>query len=264
MKGSTVIEVKQLRAGYGERLILQNINFAVGAGEVFAILGRSGSGKSTLLKHLIGLYSPESGEVWIEGQNLVAAEGEARARLLRRFGVLFQSGALFGSMSVLANVRLPLDEFTDLPQPAKDLIALAKLNLVGLAAAATQLPAALSGGMQKRAAIARAISLDPGILFLDEPTSGLDPVTSADLDTLIRRLSRSFGITFVIVTHELQRLFAVAQRAILLDEEARTIVAEGTPAQLAGQTANPEVRRFFHPDQPGAPKTAQEKPGEPL
>lgn len=249
MNDEVAIEVRGLRASYGERLILENITFQVRCGEVFAILGRSGSGKSTLLKHMIGLYQPQAGEVRIEGEDLVSAEGEARARLLRRFGVLFQSSALFGSMTVLENVRLPLDEFTDLPQPARDLVALAKLNLVGLAAAATQLPSALSGGMQKRAAIARAISLDPGILFLDEPTSGLDPITAAGLDAIIHRLSRSFGITFVIVTHELQRLFAVAQRAILLDERTRTIIAEGTPAELRDQRDCPEVWRFFHPDQ---------------
>lgn len=248
MNAKAAIEVKDLKAGYDSRLILENINFQVQPGEVFAILGRSGSGKSTLLKLLIGLLQPLAGEVWIEGQNLVAAHGETRARLQRRFGVLFQSSALFGSMTVMDNVRLPLDEFTDLPHTAKELIALAKLNVVGLTAAARQMPASLSGGMQKRAAIARAIALDPGILFLDEPTSGLDPVTSSGLDALVQRLSRSFGITFVIITHELQRVYAVAQRAILLDEHARTIVAEGTPAQLRDQTANPQVYRFFHPE----------------
>ncbi len=248
MNEEIAIEVKNLKAGYGERLILQNINFQVRRGEVFAILGRSGSGKSTLLKQMIGLCRPTEGEVWIEGQNLVAARGKARECLLRQVGVLFQGGALFGSMTVLENVRLPLDEFTDLPDTAKELIALAKLNVVGLVAAAGDMPGALSGGMQKRAAIARATALDPGILFLDEPTSGLDPITSSELDTLIRRLSHFFGITFVIITHELQRVFAVAQRAILLDEETKTIAAEGTPAELRDQTANPTVRRFFHPE----------------
>jgi phospholipid/cholesterol/gamma-HCH transport system ATP-binding protein len=248
MKGEVAIEVKHLKAGYGDRLVLENICFNVWAGEVFAILGRSGSGKSTLLKHLIGLHAPLAGEVRIEGQSLVAAQGKARGRLLRRFGVLFQGSALFGSMTVMENVRLPLDEFTDLPLAAKELIALAKLNVVGLAAAARRLPAELSGGMQKRAAIARAIALDPGIVFLDEPTSGLDPVTAAGLDGLIQRLSRAFGITFVMITHELQRVYAVAQRAILLGETSKTIIAEGTPAELCGQTANAEVRRFFHPE----------------
>lgn len=256
MSGQTIIEVKHLQAGYGERLILQDVNFQIKTGEVFAIMGRSGSGKSTLLKHLIGLLSPLEGEIWIEGENLVATQGEARVRLLRRFGVLFQSAALFGSMTVMENVRLPLDEFTDLPERAKEIIALAKLNIVGLASAARQMPASLSGGMQKRAAIARAIALDPGILFLDEPTSGLDPITAADLDTLIRKLSHAFGITFVIVTHELQRLYGVAQRAILLGERAKTIIAEGSPARLRDQTVNPEVWRFFHPGESNEPAAA--------
>ncbi len=238
--------MRNLKVGYGENVILQNINFEVREGEVFVILGGSGSGKSTLLKNLIGLYTPLEGEVWIEGGNLIAATDDERRHLLRKFGVMYQSGALFGSMSVLENVRLPLDEFTALPEPLKELAALAKLKLVGLAAAAQKLPSELSGGMQKRAAIARAMALDPRILFLDEPSAGLDPVTSADLDLLIKELARRFGITFVIVTHELASIYEIADRVIMLDSQARTIVAEGRPAELRDHSADPWVRRFFN------------------
>jgi phospholipid/cholesterol/gamma-HCH transport system ATP-binding protein len=180
------------------------------------------------------------------GESIVTADGEARERLLRRFGVLFQSSALFRSMTVLENVRLPLDEFTDLPDAAKDLVALAKLRVVGLSASAHWMPSALSGGMQKRVGLARAMALDPRVLFLDEPSAGLDPITSAGLDDLIRQVSHLFGITFVIVTHELASIYAVADRVIMLDEETKTIIAEGKPGELRDHSAVPVVQRFFH------------------
>ena len=241
-----MIEVRDLTVGYGDRVVLERINFAVHRGEVFAILGASGSGKSTLLKHLIGLYQPIAGDVLISGASLVHAEGEDRLRILRKFGVLYQSGALFGSLTTVENVRLPLDEFTELSEMAKDLIALSKLRLVGLESAATKVPADLSGGMQKRAGIARAIVLDPCVLFLDEPSAGLAPITSAGLDALIRELARGLGITFVMVTHELASIYSVADRVIVLDPHTRGIVAEGAPAWLKDHAPLPWVRHFLN------------------
>lgn len=245
-EGHMAIAVRHLAAGYGERQILRDISFEVRRGEVFGIIGGSGCGKSTLLKQMIGLYPPLEGEVWIEGENLVSAQGEARSRLLGRFGVVYQSGALFGSMTVAENVRLPLEEFTDLPPVAREHVALAKLKVVGLAAAADRMPAELSGGMQKRAAIARALALDPRILFLDEPSAGLDPVTSAGLDALIKQLSRHFGITFVIVTHDLASINAIVDRLIMLEAQSGTIIAEGSPAELRDHSTHAAVQRFFN------------------
>jgi phospholipid/cholesterol/gamma-HCH transport system ATP-binding protein len=240
-----VIQIRDLRAGYGETVILDQISFSVNCGEIFAILGGSGSGKSTLLKHIIGLYPPLAGEVLIEGKNLVALEGRERTRLLQRFGVMYQNGALFGSMTVRENVRVPLDVFTDLPLKIRNAIVDAKLAQVDLLAAAEKLPSELSGGMRKRAAIARAMALDPAIVFLDEPSAGLDPVSSADLDNLIKRLAKEFAITFVMVTHELESIFSIADRSILLDGRTKRILAEGDPRTLRDTSANPLVQHFF-------------------
>ena len=239
------VVVDGVTLGFDATVVQRDVSFEVCRGEVFGILGGSGSGKSTLLKVLFGLHSPLHGRVLLEGEDITAARGAARAGLLRRFGVMYQSGALFGSMTVLENVRLPLDEFTDLEPRERELVALAKLDQVGLCAAARKLPGQLSGGMQKRVAIARAMALDPGILFLDEPSAGLDPIISAELDALIRQLSRRFGITSVIVTHELPSILAIVDRCVLLDTDARTIIAEGRPADLRDQSTDPRVLRFF-------------------
>jgi phospholipid/cholesterol/gamma-HCH transport system ATP-binding protein len=251
----TIIRVEHLTIGYGGQPVLNDLNFEVQRGEVFAILGGSGSGKSTLLKHMIGLYPPMSGNIWLDGIDIAAAEGATRLSALRRIGVTYQSGALFGSMTLAQNVRLALEEYTDLPDEAMDLIARMKLDLVGLKDFAESLPAEVSGGMQKRAAIARAMALDPAILFLDEPSAGLDPVTSAGLDQLILRLKRGLGVTFVVVTHELPSIFTIADRVIMLDRRARGIVAEGRPQDLRDHTDNPVVRQFFN-RQAGALETA--------
>jgi len=240
-----VVSVQDVTIAYGDFVVQKNISFDVRRGEVFVILGGSGCGKSSLLKNMIGLYRPAAGRVLYDGEDIVTADGDDRLRLLRKFGVMYQSGALFGSMTVLENVRLPMDEFTDLGPEEKELIAAAKLNQVGLLDAAARKPSALSGGMQKRAGIARAMALDPGILFLDEPSAGLDPITSAGLDRTIRELSKGLGITFVVVTHELQSIYAIADRCVMLDARTKTLIAEGKPADLRDHSTDPYVRQFF-------------------
>jgi len=240
------ITVRNLTCAYGDFLVIDDISFDVQKGEIFVILGGSGCGKSTLLKHMIGLYEPRQGQILIQGDDIVSSHGRKRDEILRRFGVMYQMGALFGSMSLMSNIMLPLEEFTDLPREAMEIIAKSKLSLVGLEDFVYNMPAQLSGGMKKRAAIARAMALDPGILFLDEPSAGLDPITSAELDELIRTLSRSLGITFVIVSHELASIYSVADRVIMLDKRVKKIVAEGDPRELRDHSDNEFVRHFFH------------------
>ena len=243
--GEVLIEVDHLYAGYDGTAILDDVSFNIRAGEVFGILGASGGGKSTILKHMIGLVPPVSGHVRFAGEDIVGADGEALERLRRRFGVMYQSGALFGSMTLLENGRLPIEVYSGLPDDAMNLIARMKLALVGLDAFTGHLPSEISGGMQKRAGIARAMALDPSILFLDEPSSGLDPITSATLDATVRRLAESLGMTFIIVTHDLPSVFASIDRVVLLDKKARGIIAEGDPRELRDSSPDPRVRAFF-------------------
>ena len=240
-----VIRVENLTAGYGDIAIIKDINFEVQAGEVFIILGGSGCGKSTLLKHMIGLLPPVSGKVLIEGNDIISANGQDRINILRRIGVMYQNGALFGSMNIMENICLVLEEYTDLPRDAMEFIARMRLKVVSLEGSEYKMPSELSGGMRKRAAIARAMALDPKVLFLDEPSAGLDPITSSQLDDLIIELSRSLGITFVIVTHELPSIYKVADRVIMLDKITKSIIATGKPDYLRENSDNAWVRQFF-------------------
>ena len=247
MDADNIVEVKGLTAGYAGQAVLRDVGFNVHRGEIFMILGGSGSGKSTLLKNMIGLYPAMAGKVFIGGEDIVGARGADRERILRKFGVMYQGGALFGSMSLENNVSLPLEEWTHLPADARALLSRLKLQQVGLGEFANYLPSEISGGMQKRAAVARAMALDPALLFLDEPSSGLDPVTSGELDDLIRSLSRNLGITFVIASHELSSILAIGNRVIMLD--GGSIVAEGDPRELRDRPTNDYVRSFFRKEE---------------
>lgn len=247
-KTISAIDVSNLQIGYNDLVVMRDLNFKVEPGEVFCIMGGSGCGKSTLLKHIIGLYKPQAGEILISGKSIVHANTSGKREIMRNFGVTYQGGALFGSMSVADNVALPLREYTQLSEAEITEIVEAKLNLVDLNGYGKFMPAELSGGMRKRAGLARALALDPKLLFFDEPSAGLDPLTSAGLDRLILSLRERIGATVVVVTHELDSVFTIADRAIMLDKKQQTMVALGSPAELLNCSDNSWVRSFLNRD----------------
>lgn len=237
--------MRNVTAGYGDEIIIRDISFDVRPGEIFAVLGKSGCGKTTLFKVIVGLLQSSSGEVIVDGEPVLEVMENESEKMLRKIGVLFQSGALFTSMTLAENVALPLRTHTDLPERTIENVVHLKLSEVGLAGYEGFLPAELSNGMRKRAALARAMALDPKILFFDEPSAGLDPVTSAQLDQTILQINRSLGTTMVVVTHELASIIAIADRAIMLDCDEKTIIAEGSPTDLM-LSEDPRIRDFFN------------------
>jgi len=239
------VAVRNLTMAYGSFVLMRNINFMVNRGDIFIIMGGSGCGKSTLLRHLIGLKEPASGEIIYDGMNFTRADSQEREQKLRRFGILYQSGALWSSMTLAENVGLPLGEFTDLaPSQIREIAAL-KLALVGLKGFEDFYPNQISGGMQKRAGLARAMALDPEILFFDEPSAGLDPISSALLDELILELRSSLGATIIVVTHELASIFAIGNNSVFLDADSRVQIASGDPKVLLANSGDLRVRKFL-------------------
>ena len=239
------ITVQNLTMAYGSFLIQRDLDFVINRGDIFIIMGGSGCGKSTLLRHMIGLKSPAKGDVLFEGKSFWKADTTHRNQMMRRFGVLFQSGALWSSMTLAENIALPLEEYTELdPKQIREVVSL-KLALVGLAGFEEFYPSEVSGGMQKRAGLARAMAMDPDILFFDEPSAGLDPISSKRLDDLILELRDSLGATVVVVTHELASIFAIATNSVFLDAETKTMLAVGNPNTLVKESPNPKIRQFL-------------------
>jgi phospholipid/cholesterol/gamma-HCH transport system ATP-binding protein len=242
------IAVKELAISYGRNVVLRDVSFSVPRGEIFVIMGGSGSGKSTLLKAMIGLKPPHQGDVFFGGVSFWSSPLDVQKALLRRTGILYQRGALWSSMTLAENIALPLEQYTDLPRREILELVTLKLSLVGLAGLEDSYPAELSGGMQKRAGLARAMALDPEVLLFDEPSAGLDPVKAKALDDLILELRDSLGTTILVVTHELASIFAIADEAILLDGQEKTIIAQGKPQELLSSSRDQRVRSFLTRD----------------
>ena len=240
------IEVRDLVAGYRRRTVLDHISFTVPQGQIVTILGGSGCGKSTLLKHIIGLLSPKSGDILIGGRSIVRANEKERRAIMQTFGVAYQGGALFRSMTLAENIALPMQEYTRMSPEEISRRVEEKLALVNLHGCGQMMPSDLSGGMIKRAAFARALALDPAILFFDEPSAGLDPLSSASLDRLILDIRERTGATIMVVTHELDSIFTIADRAIMLSAQTRRIIADGKPAELRDHSDDPFVRTFLN------------------
>ncbi len=256
-KPDTLFDVRELTLGFGPKIVQQNLSFKIRRGSIFAVMGGSGCGKSTVLKSMIGLLRPQAGSILVDGDDYWADSEARRTEIGRRFGVLFQSGALWSAMTVGENVALPMQMFTKLsPAAIKRLVRL-KLSLVGLDNAADLQPSEISGGMRKRAGLARALSLDPDVLFLDEPSAGLDPITSSRLDDLILNLRDGLGATIIMVSHELPSLFAIADDGVFLDAETKTAIAHGAPTSLRDTCDNPQVMAFMRRERTGRGEPAE-------
>ncbi len=246
LAGEAHISIRDLTMAYGSFVVQRDLRFDIKRGEIFIIMGDSGCGKSTLLRHMIGLQQPAKGDVLFGERSLWRAEPEERERMMRSFGVLYQSGALWSSMTLAENTSLPMEQYTDLSRTEIAELVSLKLALVGLAGFEAFYPSEISGGMRKRAGLARAMALDPEVLFFDEPSAGLDPLSARRLDDLILELRDSLGTTFVVVTHELASIFTIGDRGVVLDADTRTQIALGAPAQLRDSAESEKVRRFLN------------------
>ncbi len=246
----SLVEIRDLTMAYEDFVIQRDLDFSIERGEIFVVMGVSGCGKTTLLRHLVGLKAPAGGEVLYEGESFWDAGPERRQAMMRKFGVMYQNGALWSSMTLAENVSLPLEVYTELSRSEIREIALFKLALVGLAGFGDFHPSEVSGGMQKRVGVARAMALDPDILYFDEPSAGLDPISARRLDDLIRELRDSLGITMILVTHELDSILAIADRSVYLDRDSHTMLAIGPPTELLDNPPDPKIRQFLNRGRP--------------